>query len=435
VVNRPPGSSREQGRGAADYFERADGLRARLSRPRATEAEGELELSDLDSAVSSLDVMANRDTAVEELRVADEEVQVQQDQISRLLESQQILRWQHDRMLEMLPVPVLVTDAEGMIRSVNSAAAVLSVRRVAWMVGRPVFTLFQASDRPELRRLLISQGASVRPARGTVESREGHPIGVDVWLLPRPGEPDSVTWVLLTPDHHRGRRELESVPEALTELADLAVDAVSVQEVLNHAVAICRRTLVEAEVSINIGPPDQPESVASTSLLAQTLDGAQLAAGDGPCLAAFASRSIVTSPDLRADERWPQLARFLPAEQVSVVVGPIEVRKRPVGTLHVYRTGLPLEPWAEEAAELLAATLGAVCHELELKAELHRLREDMQRALASRATIEQAKGIVMAQRGCGPDAAFAYLADLSSDQERKLRDVAREIVEQASSTN
>jgi hypothetical protein len=228
---------------------------------------------------------------------------------------------------------------------------------------------------------------------------------------------------------------LEPVPQAITELADLAVDAESVQEVLNHAVTICRRTLGGAEVSINIGPPDQPEAVASTSRLAQAVDGAQLAAEDGPGPTAFSSRSVVTSPDLRTDERWPQLVRFLPDDQVSVVVAPVEVRKKPVGTLHAYRTGGQLEPRVEEAAEVLAATLGAVFHELELKAELHKLGEDMRHALDSRATIEQAKGIVMAQRGCGPEEAFAYLADLSSDRERKLREVAREIVEQASTTS
>jgi PAS domain-containing protein len=429
-VNTPQES--EQGPGAEGFVQHLDALRARLSRLRGDDTDGDVEPPDLDPD-ASLEVIANLDTAYEELRVADEEVRTQQDQISRLLESQQLLNWQHERMLEMLPVPALVTDADGLIRTVNSAAAVLSVRRVARLLGRPVFTIFEASDRPELRQLLVSHGATVRRAQATIEPRQGEPINVDVWLLFRPGEPGEVTWVLFTPDTRRGRGELEAVPEALTELADLAADAEDVQDVLNRAVTICRRTVGGAEVSINIGPPDQPEAVASTSGLAQTIDGAQVAAGDGPSLVAFTTRSVVTSPDLRTDERWPRLARFLPDEQLSVVVAPVEVRQRPVGTLHVYRTREPLQPWVEEAAELLAATLGAVFHELELKAELHKLGEDMQHALASRATIEQAKGIVMAQRGCGPDEAFAFLAQLSSDQERKLRDVARDIVERASS--
>jgi hypothetical protein len=37
----------------------------------------------------------------------------------------------------------------------------------------------------------------------------------------------------------------------------------------------------------------------------------------------------------------------------------------------------------------------------------------------------------MATRGCGPDAAFEYLADLSSRSNLKLRDIAARIVERA----
>jgi AmiR/NasT family two-component response regulator len=55
----------------------------------------------------------------------------------------------------------------------------------------------------------------------------------------------------------------------------------------------------------------------------------------------------------------------------------------------------------------------------------------MKRALSSRAVIEQAKGIIMATQRCSPEQAFAHLSELSSKQERKLRDVARTIVEQA----
>jgi GAF domain-containing protein len=140
---------------------------------------------------------------------------------------------------------------------------------------------------------------------------------------------------------------------------------------------------------------------------------------------------VVTSPDVGADERWPRLAHLLPDERVSVVAVPVEVGQRLVGSLNVYGDSGPLEPWVEDGAELLAATLGAVFYELELSEELDKLGHDMQRALESRATIEQAKGIIMGQRGCGPEEAFALLAELSSRHERKLRDVAREIVDRA----
>jgi AmiR/NasT family two-component response regulator len=44
-----------------------------------------------------------------------------------------------------------------------------------------------------------------------------------------------------------------------------------------------------------------------------------------------------------------------------------------------------------------------------------------------RATIEQAKGIIMSSMGCGPEAAFAVLVAQSQAENRKLYDIAEEI--------
>ena len=46
--------------------------------------------------------------------------------------------------------------------------------------------------------------------------------------------------------------------------------------------------------------------------------------------------------------------------------------------------------------------------------------------------IDQAKGIVMADRHVDAQAAFAHLVHLSSTQHAKLRDVAQQIVDGAS---
>jgi AmiR/NasT family two-component response regulator len=52
----------------------------------------------------------------------------------------------------------------------------------------------------------------------------------------------------------------------------------------------------------------------------------------------------------------------------------------------------------------------------------------LQRAMASRATIEQAKGIIIARTGCEPDQAFEVLVSESQHENRKLRDVAADLV-------
>ncbi len=57
----------------------------------------------------------------------------------------------------------------------------------------------------------------------------------------------------------------------------------------------------------------------------------------------------------------------------------------------------------------------------------------MSKAMDSRAVIEQAKGILMGERRCSADDAFAILTKISQDANRKLRDVATALVDQTRS--
>ena len=56
------------------------------------------------------------------------------------------------------------------------------------------------------------------------------------------------------------------------------------------------------------------------------------------------------------------------------------------------------------------------------------LAHQMEEAMASRAIIEQAKGLIMGQRRCSADEAFRVLVDASSRSNRKLRDVAAHLL-------
>ena len=60
--------------------------------------------------------------------------------------------------------------------------------------------------------------------------------------------------------------------------------------------------------------------------------------------------------------------------------------------------------------------------------------EQLKAAMASRASIEQAKGILMLLTSCGEQVAFDLLAHISSHTHRKVRDVAQSITESARGT-
>jgi AmiR/NasT family two-component response regulator len=91
----------------------------------------------------------------------------------------------------------------------------------------------------------------------------------------------------------------------------------------------------------------------------------------------------------------------------------------------------PLTPRLVEEVEVLAASVGSLLQELDLRAHLASMNDDLRKALSSRSLIEQAKGIVMAAKHCSADEAFDHLVMLSNTSHRKLREVAAELVRSA----
>ncbi|MCU1690359.1 MAG: hypothetical protein JWN20_2287 [Jatrophihabitantaceae bacterium] len=55
----------------------------------------------------------------------------------------------------------------------------------------------------------------------------------------------------------------------------------------------------------------------------------------------------------------------------------------------------------------------------------------VEEALASRAVIEQAKGIIMCERRCTPDEAFQVLRQVSQKSNARLHDLAQALVDSA----
>ncbi len=60
--------------------------------------------------------------------------------------------------------------------------------------------------------------------------------------------------------------------------------------------------------------------------------------------------------------------------------------------------------------------------------EMRSVQEQLRQALASRAVIDQAKGMIMLSRRCSAEDAFAVLVRMSNDSNRKIRELAAELV-------
>jgi GAF domain-containing protein len=114
----------------------------------------------------------------------------------------------------------------------------------------------------------------------------------------------------------------------------------------------------------------------------------------------------------------------------GVVAVPLTVHGARLGALNIYalQEGM-LDESATATATLFAEHAAIVLANAEAFSRAKSEAANLEQALTSRAVIDMAKGIVMARRHCDSEAAFDHLRDLSQTQNRKLREVAQELVD------
>jgi GAF domain-containing protein len=201
--------------------------------------------------------------------------------------------------------------------------------------------------------------------------------------------------------------------------------------VLGRVAELARRTLPGVVgASVTLIESDRAYTAAFTGPLARDLDETQYHYGYGPCLEAARSAGTVTVPDMAAETRWPDFAAHaLDTGIRSSLSVALPLQEAVLGALNIYAT----QPDAFDPDAIdLARTFGGYAAVAIANAHLYQttadLAENMRRAMETRAVIEQAKGILVAQRHCTPEQAFELLTRLSQATHRKLRDCATDLV-------
>ncbi|HET6815744.1 MAG TPA: GAF and ANTAR domain-containing protein [Mycobacteriales bacterium] len=164
-----------------------------------------------------------------------------------------------------------------------------------------------------------------------------------------------------------------------------------------------------------------------------TLDQTQYRHEHGPCLDSARVGHRVLIEDMYADARWPEFTSAANNAGVrSSLSVPLPVQRHVVGALNVYALQSQLfKDERVQLAEQFASYAAVAIGNTTLYLTSAKLATQMQEAMTSRAVIEQAKGILMAAHKCGPDEAFSRLTRLSQQSHKKLREVAAELVEEA----
>jgi ANTAR domain len=181
--------------------------------------------------------------------------------------------------------------------------------------------------------------------------------------------------------------------------------------------------------------PTMRETVHATDAVATSLEELQLTFGQGPGLDAFMHGGPVLVADLRAAEylaRWPmftpaalatgaQAVFALPLQTGAIRLGVLDLYRASPGGLHRDELADALA-FADAAGTMLLADAAGSPPET---AELAWQRDD---PTAHQAQVHQATGMIIAQLGVTAAAAFARLRAYAYAHDRRLGDVARDVV-------
>ena len=185
------------------------------------------------------------------------------------------------------------------------------------------------------------------------------------------------------------------------------------------------------DASVSLVTGGRSSTPASTGPLARALDELQYATGYGPCLAAAEGREVQRIDDAATEARWPE---YLPAARSAGLASSLSVPV-PVGggrhaALNLYsRAPRAFTPEDAATASRFASYAGVAFGSVAAIEGTRQLAEQLHTAMESRAVIEQAKGVLMANRSCSSAEAFAVLVELSQKSNTKLRAVAQAVVD------
>jgi len=211
------------------------------------------------------------------------------------------------------------------------------------------------------------------------------------------------------------------------------LDHDDLDELLQKVVVLALHTIGPAHsVSITVADNGGFRTSNSTEDEALAIDQAQYDGGDGPCLAAMRS-GIQVHLAIGADPgRWPLVQEKARETGVAAVLS-TPLRRTPPGTgigaLNIYAHGGVVFDETHRRTATVIADHAAILvgNSLDLLTA-NQLNEQLRLALASREIIGEAKGIIMERQGCTREEAFDILRRASQRENRKLRDLAEELV-------
>jgi GAF domain-containing protein len=224
------------------------------------------------------------------------------------------------------------------------------------------------------------------------------------------------------------------VEALLRELSRVALVDRTLEDVLTDITRIAAAGIPGAEASsITLLRDDKAFTAAFHGEMALAADELQYEKGYGPCMDAGRGGVLLRVDDMRIETRWPDYVAKVQATAGvrSSLSVPLPYQGSSIGALNNYSSqpAAFASPESLEAGLDVAEIVAVAVANADAHWQLGEQARNMRLAMESRAVIEQAKGVLMAQRHVDADQAFEILREASQRYNRKLRDIALGIVE------
>ena len=224
----------------------------------------------------------------------------------------------------------------------------------------------------------------------------------------------------------------QRISRAFVELADTLVDDFDLVDFMTLLTERCVELLGATDGGLMlVDAGGELRVVASSSEQMRTLELFELQASEGPCLDEFRTAAPVGAADLDEVMRfWPRFgAHVRLAGYRSIYAVPMGLRSNVIGALNLFNTHHA--QWADDdlkIAQALAdvATIGLLHHRALDDSQL--LSTQLQAALDSRVTIEQAKGLLAERLETNIDDAFQRLRRYARSHNVLLANLATDLL-------
>jgi GAF domain-containing protein len=223
----------------------------------------------------------------------------------------------------------------------------------------------------------------------------------------------------------------EPLERSLAALSRFFVGDGTLQETLSRVAHHAEEAVpASAMAGITMLVEGRARTAVFTDDEAPEIDATQYETGVGPCLDAFRHKQVFVIHDTTKDDRWGPFNEAAAAHGVrSTLSIPLIANHEGVGALNFYAR----EPDAfserdVDVASQFGAQAAIVLANAQAYWDAHQLSQNLATAMQSRAVIEQAKGILMGVQRCSADEAFEILVRASQRENRKLREIASDLV-------